>query len=175
MVKTTFPAPIFYTMDNQEFTFKGTFSPDFKSIELEASGTFRRALYYLEGIDLEVRVRKLSRKRTDAQNRYWWGVLIQAVVAYARERRGESITPAEAHLWVVTKILKSKVSVKPILGSDIIMIEAKSTSEMSTKEFSEAVDEVRLYFDDPTNPENPNWPIPLPTKFNLYHEFQKQS
>lgn len=155
-----------------EFTFKGLFSKDFTAIELEGSGLFRRALYYWEGVELEVRVRKLSRKRSDAQNRYWWGVLIQAVVKYAKERRGETITPQEAHLWVVTKILKSKVEVLHIMDCDVISIKTKSTSEMTTTEFSNAVDEVRLYFDNPElGDENPNWPIPLPTKFNLYHDF----
>jgi hypothetical protein len=50
-----------------------------------------------DGARVEIRIRKKRKQRSQSQNRYYWGVIVQAFVQGAAEEWGEEITATQAH------------------------------------------------------------------------------
>ena len=98
------------------------------------------------GREFEVTVKVYRPRRSAAQNRYWWGILIPFVRAFFRQYDGLYITKDEAHSYVKTAILGQKLEVKDVGGVEIVSFKEKSTSKMNTEEFSESVAAVQAFF-----------------------------
>ena len=99
---------------------------------VKSQWTFDRYLETLEG-NVEVIVRKKRLKRSDRQNRYYWGVIIPLY----QEMIGE-IDKDIVHNFLRTQFLESWIKIKdkeyPIV---------KSTTQLNTKEFEDYCEKCR--------------------------------
>ena len=94
-------------------------------LKLVHSDLFKRYLHSLRG-EVELVVRKWRKKRTDKQNRYYWGVVIPILCesfGYSNEEMHEALK------W---KFLKNRKSDK--------LVTVKSTAGLSTIGFNNYVD-----------------------------------
>lgn len=83
----------------------------------------------LEGEDIVMEIGRQYGKRSNQQNKYYWGVVVKEIA----EETGHS--PKEIH-----KVLKQKFLPKMnVLGYDIV----KSTTELSTQDFEEYLRKIR--------------------------------
>lgn len=89
---------------------------------------------------LLLEVSKLSRRRSDAQNRYIWGVVVPCTRAWLKETTGEKYTPDFVYSWLRSSILGAKPEVKTVAGEEVIVMTSKRFSKMTTVEFSEAIE-----------------------------------
>jgi len=95
---------------------------------------------FRDGQDLELVIRSRTRRRTNEQNRYYWGVVV-------RELSLATGQPAQAYredgLWIagVHDVIKAKfLTVRdPVLGVDVV----RSTASLSTREFNHLIEQVR--------------------------------
>jgi hypothetical protein len=124
---------------DREWDVQGELAEDCKSIILHNSGPLKRLLNGLVGSTLRVRFVIFRAKRSDAQNRYIHGVAVPCVRAWHKETQGVDLTHDEAYGWLRTGVLKQKMIIKEVLGTQIITFDGKRFSAMNTKEFSEAV------------------------------------
>lgn len=113
--------------------------------------------------------------RSNEQNRYYWGVLIESVVAWA-ESRGYGWEPEDAHAWIKSNFfldvgafeeyvlyLKDGVLTPQDFLFQIRELFAETTTtDKDTKEFAEKVDTIRAYF-----LKNHKWHIPTPDEAPL--------
>lgn len=135
------------------------------SIKLRFGKVLRRVLEKLVGKDLEVNFRLLKFRRSDAQNRWLWGVAYTTISAWYKETQGETVSKEAIHAHTLQEILDYKIEVQEFMGKDILVVQGKSTSQLSTAEFSEMVDKLVAY-----------WAvydcyIPLPKENNFLSEF----
>jgi hypothetical protein len=110
--------------------------------------TPQRYLVYmtsLEGQKIELTLRKFRKKRSDQQNRYYWGVVIDIL------GKTFGYEPEEMHEALKFKFLQIDSSIQPGL------ISARSTTKLSTTEFMDyisaiqrwAAQEFHIYLPDP--------------------------
>jgi hypothetical protein len=84
----------------------------------------------LEGLEVEVVVRKKRSKRSDQQNRYYWGVVVKMIADHC------GYTPEEMHEALKFKVLGSESP------DDHGLVKIRSTAALSTDEFSQYVNKV---------------------------------
>lgn len=121
--------------------FTGKLTEDFTfKIEGSESASMMYLLSFFKDKSLEISVKVARRSRSAAQNRYMWGVIVPTVGRWFRDTQGEKYTPDEIYLWVRMSLLEQRPVLKTILGQEIIVMEHKRFSEMTTAEFAEAVD-----------------------------------
>lgn len=107
---------------------------------------YKRLFRNLMDKELLVTVQPLRRRRSDRQNRYYWGVMIPTIRAFHKESTGESITPDEVHAYNLCTVLGQKPVIKEIMGVEVVSFEQKRTSDMDTKDFTEFVDVLMHYW-----------------------------
>ena len=96
---------------------------------LKADARFYAWLSALEGLDVEIVVRKKRTKRSDPQNRYYWGVAIEMLssfTGYSRE---------EMHDALKEKFLGSE---RDSMG----LVKIRSSASLSKDEFSKYTNQV---------------------------------
>jgi hypothetical protein len=82
-------------------------------------------------------IEKLFNKRTDPQNRYYWGVVIHYFCEGYFDITGERTTPEEAH-----EFLKTRFNYKEVAGSSGEIIQyPQTTTNKTTVEFIEYQDQ----------------------------------
>lgn len=86
-----------------------------------------------------VLILKKAGKRSNPQNRYYWGVLIEEV-RIEFERRGDRYTPEEIHEGLKAKF-NPKVTVDEETA-EAIFITGETTTEMNKEEFSSYIDRI---------------------------------
>ncbi len=112
---------------------------------LQVEPRFYSYLGSLEGQKVEVVVRKRRSKRSDQQNRYWWGVVIQMLSDHC------GYTPQDMHDTVKCMFLSSNEK------DEFGLIKIGSTASLSKDEFSLltnkvvrwAAENLSLYIPDP--------------------------
>lgn len=91
--------------------------------------------YFLknEGKKVKQEIVRIFGRRSNAQNRYVWGVMYPAIAERLTELNGIEVTVEQVHIIMSEKFnsLRLKVST----GDEIVVIE--STSDMTTVEFNE--------------------------------------
>lgn len=101
------------------------------------------ALKRLRGIH-RIDIRKYRARRTDPQNRRYWGFVIRAFSAFLAEQ-GEHFTDLEVHELLKNKFLrKTWVDTKTGEALDY----ARSTTELDVKEFTDYVEDVENWMAD---------------------------
>lgn len=100
----------------------------------------------LEGKEVEVDLRKLYRRRSSYQNRWYWGCIIAEIAGYT----GYTVDEAhEAMKWMFLKVTPDDHRLPPTV---------KSTKNLTTMEFADFCESVRLWAN-----ENLGLDIPDPT------------
>lgn len=130
---------------------------------------FKRLLWdWVEkSMEVETDIKPMRYKRSLAQNRWLWGPAIQTIRAWHKETTGEKITKDECYVFLNTSVLGNKPEIKTIMGEECIVMTGKRFSQMTTKEFSDAVDTICKHY------EAKGLIIPLPQdgKNNLLNDF----
>lgn len=150
---------------DKEFDIVGTLSDDCSCLEITHHVMLKRIIGGLRGEKLRIRFSKLKMKRSDAQNRYMWGVVVPCVRAWLLETQGVKYTPDEVYTWLRVGLLGYKPEVKEIAGQECIVMTGKRFSEMNTAEFAEATDSIL------TQMAEKGCVIPEPKQHNFLHEF----
>jgi len=102
-------------------------------IEYQNPEEYREIIKLLEGLPIVVRIEKWYKKRSNPQNRYYWGI----VVAIISESTGED------DLDAIHEVLKRKfLPKKTVLGEDIPEV---STKKLKTIEFEDYMSNIRMW------------------------------
>lgn len=126
----------------KEWDVVGELTDDCQYIKLTHHTMLRRLINGLRGEKLRVRFSKLRMKRSDAQNRYMWGVVVPTVRAFFKETQGIIYTPDEAYTWLRIGLLGQKPEIRDVAGTEVIVMTGKRFSDMNTKEFAEATETI---------------------------------
>ena len=108
---------------------------------------FSSYLAGLEGKDVEIIVRKIRKDRSNPQNRYYWGVVINLLC--------ECTGYSDAEMHDALKMLFLRVDDRKIPT-------LRSTADLTTVEFEEYLDKVRMWA-----AEELSCIIPLPNEVDL--------
>ena len=100
----------------------------------------------LEGKDVAIRIKKLVRKRSDRQNRWYWGVAIPAIIRGIEEQNGEVLDKSTAHALALNITDGIKLESKMLFGYNVIEVKQKRTSDMSVEEFNEFYKKLQATF-----------------------------
>jgi len=85
---------------------------------------------------------KKRKKRSDNENRYYWGVVINDFVNGYLETTGDKITPEQAH-----EILKLKCNYTEIINKktgEVLQV-PQTTTDLSTTKFEEYLEDCRRF------------------------------
>ena len=100
---------------------------------------------------VEVNFKRVSKKRSNPQNKYYWGVVLPLI------SKQIGYTVDETH-----EVLKYR-HLNTTVGTDIKMDMIKKTSDLTTKEFEDYLKDVRTWASDFLG-----MCIPLPNEKDLY-------
>ena len=91
---------------------------------------------------IKLTIEKLYKKRSIFQNAYYWGVVIDLFCEGYKYTTGENIHQSEAH-----ETLKFRFNSKEIVNNETgeILKVIKSTTEMSTSEYMEYIENCRKF------------------------------
>ena len=92
-------------------------------------------LMQYEDKEIEVTIKKAKKRRSDKQNRWYWGVAIKTIQEELLRIEGEPYEKEDIHHYILSEIVKAKFRTKEVMGKVITYAETKSTSAMSTKDF----------------------------------------
>jgi hypothetical protein len=95
-----------------------------------------------KSLRVELVVRKLYKKRSNEQNRYYWGVIVNDFVTGFTEITGQEITPQEAHELLKTNC--NGIELNNQITGEILKV-GKSTTQLSTVEMEEYFDRCRIF------------------------------
>lgn len=108
--------------------FVGTIEQGKLRVDFQAN--FERWLMTLEGQRVIVEVKKFRKNRTDAQNKFWWGVVIDILSKHT------GYEPEEMHDAI-------KIKFMPVERAGLIA--GKSTARLTTIEFMELIERVQRW------------------------------
>lgn len=104
----------------------------------------REAILLFNGEEVVITFEKLKRKRSNAQNAFYWGVVLPLITAYIREL-GNEWNDIDGHNYLKSLYLKETIPV----GDDGEFIERiKSTSSLDTVEWEVYIENIRLWAAD---------------------------
>ena len=106
----------------------------------------RRVTNHLIGKRLEVSFRPLEYQRSQAQNRYLWGVAYVTIAAWYKETQGEPISKDAIHAHTLSVILERSIEVEEVFGKEVLVVKGKSTSQLTKKEFNFLVEKLQAYW-----------------------------
>jgi hypothetical protein len=96
--------------------------------------------------DVIITIKPYRKSRSNAQNRWYWGVAIMAIIPQLKEQTGEVYTKEEIHRYHLEEVIGVDHRIRNILGKTVIIFDDISTSKMSTKEFGEFKDTIQAYW-----------------------------
>ena len=139
---------------DKEIYIKGMLDLASLSIIFNDSPVVKRSLKKMANNEelLEVRVRPLRYNRSDAQNRYYWGVCVVHIMVHLEKTQGHKFGRDEVHQlnlkYVCGDCLVPVEIPDPINGGTAIYYKeiTKSTSKMNTLEFANFIDELRGFW-----------------------------
>lgn len=99
-------------------------------LHIDFRPNFDRWLVTLEGQRVTVEVKKFRKNRTDAQNRYWWGCVIDILSKHT------GYEPEEMHDAIKIKFL-------PVEKAGLIS--GRSTARLNTAEFNDLIERVQRW------------------------------
>lgn len=111
-------------------------NPEIFSIQMEK----------LEGERVTVKVEKVKRKRSDKQNRWYWGLAIPTIQNGIEEQTGERYDKNTIHAMILNLVGGLKMETKIIMGMNVIEVKQKRTSEMTTEEFCDFYEKLQAHF-----------------------------
>jgi len=151
---------------NYEYTLTGKLSPDCLSIKFDHGESIARVLYPIREDQLEVTFKKFYRQRSLAQNAWMWGVCIPTIRAWMKERTGSCPSAEGLYAYLRIEIVGQEVVIETINGVDVAVVSGKRFSQMTTVEFSEAVEKIILHYAE----QGLEIPLPQPKSNNYLNE-----
>lgn len=107
-------------------------------VEQQLAAVFRNA----EGRQVVISVREVRRRRSNDQNAYYWGVVVQTVLEAFREA-GNMVDADDVHLFLKLRVGKlAQVLVTP---QGEVIKSLGSTSKLSTTEFMNYIERIRAW------------------------------
>jgi hypothetical protein len=151
---------------SRSLDFIGELQDDF-TLKLEGSegASIRHLLSFFKGKELDITFSIHEKNRSAAQNRYIHGVVVPIVRTWFEETTGDRHTHDEVYMWLRVSLLKQSPIIKNVGGEQVIIMEGKRFSKMTTKEFAEAIDLIIA-----TMAER-DCPIPFPREENHITKF----
>lgn len=144
----------------------GELSEDYGiSIAHSNHGGFRKILNKFKGTELAVVIKPVKYLRSAAQNRWLWGVCYPLIRGFEKESGRDVPTPDELHAFHLTTFLGVKPVFKEVLGMEVVVMEGKTSSKLSTKEFGEFKDKIQHHWAER------GCNIPDPKKNNFIQDF----
>jgi hypothetical protein len=156
-------------MANQDYTVSGELSPDGRSLVIANAARAVRLWKHLIGVELEINFKKFYKKRSLAQNRWIWGVCVPTVIQFLYDTEGVVHSKEAVYSFLRTRVLGDEAWVETIEGQDTIYLGGKRFSQMTTKEFSEAVEKIVAYYLE----RDVEIPLPIPKTNNLITDYAK--
>ena len=103
---------------------------------------FVQAIEKMEDCKVKITVERLSRKRSNDQNAYYWGVVIDIWQRLLLEEWGEYYTPEMTH-----EFLKVNFNSDDVFNEQTgeILKKTKSTTELTTSDFMAYLERCRKY------------------------------
>lgn len=129
----------------EELTVTGHLSPSLR-LEIDSSNQLARLLSRFKDKHLEITITIFRRKRSLAQNRWIWGVCIPTVLGWLKDTQGVRYTKEEVYAFIQQNVLGHKFILREIDGEEVLVLDGKALKNMTTKEFSEAVEEIVEYY-----------------------------
>ena len=100
------------------------------AVQYDLPDNYQRWLVTLEGQRVVTETKKFRKNRTDAQNRYWWGVVIDILSQHT------GYEPEEMHDAI-------KIKFMPV--EKVGLIAGKSTTHLTTIEFVDLIERVQRW------------------------------
>lgn len=139
-----------------KFTYFGTAKSGSLDIPAAVRDEMKLQLLSWEGSAVEITIEKFYDNRSNRQNKYYFGVVVQAQIACMRERFGEIVGVAAMHTFN-----KSNFFCKEIVdhGTGSVFKLPGSSRNLTTFEFEECLEKIRQFFHSEFD-----WSIPLPNE-----------
>jgi|TARA_R110000851_G_scaffold2924_2_gene11859 hypothetical protein len=140
----------------EEIYIKGSLNVETLSINFTNNPLVKRCLKKMAAKNednlLEVCVRPFRYRRSDAQNRYYWGVCVPKVMVFLKEAKGHRFSRDEVHqlnLQYIVGAAYEELEIKDPFSGELIKVlkeVGKSTSKMNTLEFTNFIEELRGFW-----------------------------
>lgn len=117
----------------------------------------RKALKQFIGKSVEITIEKQKNKRSNEQNRYYWGVVIALTKKAIEDINGEPIGQTDVH-----DLLRSRLLYHESLNEKTALKVPKTTTELSTIEFEKYMDDCRNWAKEYLNID-----VPEPNEFEF--------
>lgn len=105
------------------------------------------ALFPLANKQVHVTVSEHRKKRSDGQNRWYWGVAIsKCIIPFLYETQGESYTKDEIHSFHLCKLIQAQFTTKIVMDVTVLIFNDLSTSKMNTLEFNQFKEKIQKYW-----------------------------
>ena len=115
------------------------------SLKIISARAIARELRPYQGKTLIISIREYEEKRSDRQNRWYW-ITVQIVIAFRYDNEGEYYTDDEVHLYNMIHIADRKPVIREVFGRETIVMEGKTTSQMSVKDFMEFKEKLQKHY-----------------------------
>jgi len=120
-------------------TYTGTVTPD--GLHLHNRKRFDKEVQEFAGKEVVVRIEKKRSKRSENQNRYYWGAVIP-IVTEGLKGVGYRVTEADTHTYLKSRFLIVTL-VSELTGE--ILPTTGSTAQLTTTEFMEYIQEIQQW------------------------------
>lgn len=90
----------------------------------------------MEGRDVVINIKKHKKNRSNAQNRWYWGVALKKITEDLYNIQGELFTKEEIHAYHKAVVTSSKFNTLNVLGHEVIVFNDISTKSMNTIQFN---------------------------------------
>tara|TARA_R100000908_G_scaffold56710_1_gene32249 strand:+ start:42772 stop:43215 length:444 start_codon:yes stop_codon:yes gene_type:complete len=91
----------------------------------------------IEGKDVVINIKKHKKNRSNAQNRWYWGVALKKITEDLYNIQGELFTKEEIHSYHKSVVIASKFNTLNVLGKEILIFNDVSTKSMNTIQFND--------------------------------------
>lgn len=145
----------------KKISLTGTLTDDCEGLRFEMPALYKRALFGWRGKKLEFDIRIFRSLRSEKQMRYLWGYVVPRIQGHVWDFQGEWLEDEEIYAYIHTKILGYKLIIRNVMGVDMMTMEGKRMSKMTTVEFNQAVKKIQDYYarpderDEPADPSEP--------------------
>lgn len=105
----------------------------------------RDAKEFFDGMEVQLTLERKKRKRSNKQNRYYWGTCIAIIRDQLRHLHGTQYEPEEVH-----DFLKAMLNHERVVNEDTgeMIAIPLSTAKLSTAEMAEYIERVRQWSQD---------------------------
>lgn len=131
----------------------GQFTDDGRYLVIDSEHVMPRLFKPYQDKTLLIVVDEYKKNRSSAQNRYFHGVVVPAIIDFEKGRGADWLknTPKKdatelIKTYIYQNVLKQSIIAETINGMEVIVITGKKMSEMNTEEFSHAVEEIRDFY-----------------------------